>query len=55
MNHLNGEIYTPGYLFNANGAAAVRPVIQQAPLDLSPGQTFTVRVDNPANIRTRWR
>ena len=52
MNHLNGEIYTPGYLFDANGAAAVRPVIQQAPLDLSPGQTFTVRVDNPANIRT---
>ena len=52
MNHLNGEIYTPGYLFNANGAAAVRPIIQQAPPDLSPGQTFTVRVDNPANIRT---
>ena len=52
MNHLNGEIYTPGYLFDASGAAAVRPVIQQAPLDLSPGQTFTVRVDNPANIRT---
>ena len=52
MNHLNGEIYTPGYLFDTNGAAAVRPVIQQAPLDLSPGQTFTVRVDNPANIRT---
>ena len=51
MNHLNGEIYTPGYLFDTNGAAAVRPVIQQAPLDLSPGQTFTVRVDNPANIR----
>src|SRR5206468_11790200 len=40
-----------GYLFDATGAAAVRPVIQQAPLDLSPGQTFTVRVDNPANIR----
>jgi Galactose oxidase-like, Early set domain/Bacterial Ig-like domain len=52
MNHLNGEIYTPGYLFDTNGAAAVRPVIQQAPLDLSPGQTFTVRVDNPANVRT---
>ena len=52
MNHLNGEIYTPGYLFDASGGAAVRPVIQQAPADLSPGQTFTVRVDNPANIRT---
>ena len=52
MNHLNGEIYKPGYLFDSNGAAAVRPVIQQAPLDLSPGQTFAVRVDNPANIRT---
>ena len=51
LTNLNGEIYTPGYLFDANGAAAVRPVIQQAPLDLSPGQTFTVRVDNPANIR----
>src|SRR2546430_4650715 len=32
-------------------APRLRPVIQQAPLDLSPGQTFTVRVDNPANIR----
>ncbi|WP_187436538.1 DUF4347 domain-containing protein, partial [Bradyrhizobium hipponense] len=52
MNHLNSEIYTPGYLFDASGAASVRPVIQQAPLDLSPGQTFTVRVDNPANIKT---
>src|SRR5262249_24443725 len=51
LTNLNGEIYTPGYLFDATGAAAVRPVIQQAPLDLSPGQTFTVRVDNPANIR----
>src|SRR5262245_39481804 len=52
LNNLNGEIYTPGYLFDASGAPAVRPVIQQAPPDLSPGQTFTVRVDNPANIRT---
>ena len=52
MNHLNGEIYTPGYLYTSSGAAAVRPVIQQAPPDLSPGQTFTVRVDNPANIKT---
>jgi hypothetical protein len=52
MDNLNGEIYTPGYLFDASGAAAVRPIIQQAPPDLSPGQTFTVRVDNPANIRT---
>ena len=51
LTNLNGEIYTPGYLFDATGAAAVRPVIQQAPTDLSPGQTFTVRVDNPANIR----
>ena len=52
LTNLNGEIYTPGYLFDASGAPAVRPVIQQAPPDLSPGQTFTVRVDNPANIRT---
>ena len=46
------QIYTPGYLFDASGAPAVRPVIQQAPLELRPGQKFTVRVDNPANIRT---
>ena len=31
LNNLNGEIYTPGYLFDASGAPAVRPVIQQAP------------------------
>ena len=52
LTNLNGEIYTPGYLFDANGAPAVRPIIEQAPTDLNPGQTFTVRVDNPANIRT---
>ena len=46
------QIYTPGYLFDASGAPAVRPVIQQAPIELRPGQKFTVRVDNPANIRT---
>src|SRR5262249_17548393 len=50
--NINGQIYTPGYLFDASGAPAVRPVIQQAPLELRPGQKFTVRVDNPANIRT---
>ena len=50
--NLNGQIYTPGYLFDAGGVPAVRPVIQQAPIELRPGQKFTVRVDNPANIRT---
>ena len=52
LNNTNGQIYTPGYLFDASGAPAVRPVIQQAPIELRPGQKFTVRVDNPANIRT---
>src|SRR5262249_20659277 len=40
------------YLFDANGAPAVRPVIEQAAHDLNPGQTFSVLVDNPANIQT---
>jgi hypothetical protein len=52
LTNTNGQIYTPGYLFNANGAPAVRPVIEQAPHDLYPGQTFTVVVDNPSSIQS---
>jgi hypothetical protein len=52
LTNTNGQIYTPGYLFDANGNPAIRPVIEQAPHDLNPGQTFTVVVDNPSSIRT---
>ncbi|MBM3767308.1 MAG: DUF1929 domain-containing protein, partial [Acidobacteria bacterium] len=41
-DHLNGQIYSPGYLFNADGSAANRPQINLAPNDLKPGLTIGV-------------
>ncbi|MBM3757085.1 MAG: DUF1929 domain-containing protein [Acidobacteria bacterium] len=41
-DHLNGQIYSPGYLFNADGSAATRPQINLAPNDLKPGLTIGV-------------
>ena len=49
---LNGEIYRPGYLLDATGAPAVRPVIRDAPAEVLPGVEFTMHVDDPASIKT---
>ena len=51
LTNLNAEIYTPGYLLNADGSLRTdRPVITDAPKTLQQGQTFTITLDNAAVI-----
>jgi galactose oxidase len=45
-NHLNGQIFSPPYLFNANGTARRRPVIKSAPAKAITGHTITVRTNS---------
>ncbi|MFJ5697011.1 PKD domain-containing protein [Arthrobacter sp. NPDC093139] len=46
-NHLDGEIFTPPYLLNADGSARVRPEIVTAPATASPGSTIAVTTGAP--------
>ena len=46
----NGEIYKPAYLFDADGNLAERPIIASAPHELTPGEDFTISVDDAASI-----
>lgn len=41
-NHLDGQIFSPPYLFNADGSDATRPVILDAPPQIQAGQQVTV-------------
>ncbi|MEZ4699345.1 MAG: putative Ig domain-containing protein [Rhodothermales bacterium] len=41
-NHQDAQIYSPGYLFAADGSLAVRPSISSAPVSVRNGATFTV-------------
>lgn len=41
-NHPDGQIFSPPYLFNANGSARRRPVIKTAPAKATTGSTITV-------------
>jgi hypothetical protein len=52
LAHKDVEFFSPPYLFNANGTAAVRPAITTAPASIGYGQRFSVRVGNveAANI-----
>ncbi|MEO8094962.1 MAG: galactose oxidase-like domain-containing protein, partial [Pseudolysinimonas sp.] len=50
--NLNGQTFSPDYLFDANGVAATRPVITDAPSELDVGQQFVMHVDNPAAVET---
>ncbi|WP_439541535.1 galactose oxidase-like domain-containing protein, partial [Hyphomicrobium sp.] len=52
VTNLNGERYTPDYLFDASGNPAVRPVISGAPGELHAGDTFTITVTGPDSIDT---
>jgi F5/8 type C domain/Domain of unknown function (DUF1929)/Glyoxal oxidase N-terminus len=44
------EIYKPAYLFQSNGAPAIRPSISSAPSSISLGNQFTVQSPDAANI-----
>ena len=41
-NHLDGEIFTPPYLLNADGSDATRPTIVAAPTTATAGSTIQV-------------
>ena len=44
--YLDAQIYKPGYLFDETGAEAVRPVIEEAPKSVDPGEAFVITVDD---------
>jgi Domain of unknown function (DUF1929) len=44
-SHPDAEIYTPAYLFNANGTLATRPVITSAPTEIAYGGPITFSTD----------
>jgi hypothetical protein len=44
-SHPDAEIYTPAYLFNANGTLATRPVITSAPTEITYGSQFSFSTD----------
>lgn len=45
-NHPDGQIFSPPYLFNANGTARGRPVIKTAPAKATTGTTITVTTNS---------
>jgi YVTN family beta-propeller protein len=45
-DHQNGQVYSPSYLFNADGSDAIRPQILQAPDTIKNGQRFTLESDS---------
>ena len=45
-NHPDGQIFSPPYLFNANGTARRRPVISAAPARAATGSTITVTTNS---------
>ena len=45
-----GAVFTPPYLFNADGTPAARPSITSAPSTLSYGQSFTVQTPDAGSI-----
>ncbi len=48
-DHQDAQVFTPPQLFNADGTAAVRPVITAAPDRISPASVFTVNAS--ANVQ----
>ena len=51
VEHADAELFSPPYLFNADGSAAVRPTITSAPTTVDRGQTFTVATPDAASIK----
>ncbi len=49
-NHLDGQIFTPPYLYNVDGSIANRPLITQAPTQIEAGQQATV-IASPTTAR----
>lgn len=45
-NHATVEVFSPPYLFNANGTPATRPVLRTAPAQATAGTSITVTADS---------
>jgi len=55
VDHLDAELFSPPYLFAADGSPAVRPTITDAPTAVGHGQAFTVQTPEPSTIgRVTW-
>ena len=50
LTNLNGEFYSPDYLYNADGTLADRPVIIDAPSNIGNNATFTITVEDSSQI-----
>lgn len=50
--NLNGEIFSPDYIYEAGGVVAERPVIETSPDVLKVGADFDVTVSGPAAVTT---
>ena len=48
-NHPDGQIFSPPYLFNADGSLRTRPTIVSAPASAPTGQTITVTTGGPVS------
>ena len=44
-NHQDGQVYSPGYLFNPDGSPATRPVVTSAPAQADVGSTIAITGD----------
>jgi hypothetical protein len=49
-SELSAQVFTPPYLFKADGSLAPRPSITSAPSRLSYGQSFTIQTPNAGSI-----
>ncbi len=49
-NQQNGQIYKPVYLFDSAGNLATRPKVLDVPEHVQSGATFSIQVDNAADI-----
>ena len=48
--HNDVEIFSPPYLFNANGTPAARPTINTAPASVNLGETFSVSISSGTSV-----
>ena len=49
-SQLTLQVFTPPYLYDADGTLAARPVISSAPSQLTYGQSFTVQTPSAASV-----
>lgn len=50
-NYLDGQVYRPPYLYDANGNLAERPVILSSPEAVNPGGEITITLDDASDIQ----